>query len=109
VIKEWLEGLQIKLTKPNLHEELMDGHVLCQVMSIVKPGSISNFNPHPKSTMLQIENIGFFLNACETEFGFSPFELFSATDLIDGHNMKKVLQVLIGVMKKINIKDFKEI
>jgi len=109
VIKEWFEGLQIKLTKPNLHEELIDGSVLCQAMNILKPGSIRKYYPQPKVTMLRIENIGFFLNACESEFGFSPFQLFSATDLIDGQNMKKVLFVLIDIMKKISIKDFSEI
>jgi len=110
VIKEWLEGLlNINLAKENLHAVLIDGTILCRAMNVLKPGSIRKFYPSPKVNMLRIENIGFFLNTCESELGFSPFQLFSATDLIDGQNMKKVLLVLIDIMKMISIKDFSEI
>jgi len=101
VIKEWLEGLlNIDFTKESLHAELLDGSLLCRAMIKLRPGSIRNYYINPKVTMLRIENIGLFLNACESEFGFSPFQLFSATDLIEGQNMKKVLLVLIDIMKK---------
>jgi len=81
----------------------MDGTYLCQAMNLLKPGSIRKFYSHPKVTMLRIENIGFFLNACEAELSFSPFQLFSATDLIDGQNMRKVILVLVDIIKKVNL------
>jgi len=74
-------------------------------MNALKPGTIKKYYPNTKITMLRIENIGFFLNACETELGLTPTQLFNASDLIDGHNMKKVLSVLIEIMKVANIKE----
>jgi len=110
VVKEWIEGLlNIEFTKDSLHAELLDGTLLCRAMNKLKPGSIRNFYLNPRVTMLRIENIGLFLNACEAEFGFSPFQLFSASDLIEGQNMKKVLLVLIDIMKRSNMKDYREI
>jgi len=107
VVKEWLSDLLGKdFTLSNLHMELVDGSLLCKVMNIIIPGSIRKYYPSPKITMLRIENIGFFLGACERELGLSPFQLFSASELIDGLNIKKVVIVLIDIMKRVNLKDF---
>jgi len=80
-------------------------------MNKLRPGSIKKYYPTPKVTMLCIENIDLFLNACESEFGFSQLQLFRATELIEGRNMNKVILVLIEIMKKTSenvnlIKDF---
>jgi len=89
VAKEWIADiLGMDFSPSNLHSELMDGSVLCRVMNTLKPGCIKKYYPNTKIKLLRQENIGFFITACESEFGLSPIQIFTANDLIDG-NMKK--------------------
>jgi len=103
VAKEWIgDILGMDFSPSNLHTELMDGSLLCRVMNTLKPGCIKKYYPNTKIKLLRQENIGFFITACESEFGLSPIQIFTANDLIDG-NMKKVLGVLIEIMKLSNL------
>jgi len=106
VIKEWIgELLSIDLSQSNLQTELMDGGLLCKVMNKLRPGCIKKYYPKTKIKMLRLENIGFFINACESELAMAPFQLFTANDIIGG-DMKKVVSVLIEIMKVANLQEF---
>jgi antitoxin component of RelBE/YafQ-DinJ toxin-antitoxin module len=105
VAKEWIADiLGMDFSPSNLHSELMDGSVLCRVMNTLKPGCIKKYYPNTKIKLLRQENIGFFIAACESEYGLSPLQIFTADELING-NMKKVLGVLIEIMKLSNLKE----
>jgi len=99
VTKEWIkELLGIDLSQSDLHIELVDGGLLCRLMNALRPGCIKKYYPNTKIKMLRLENIALFIAACEAELGLSPFQIFTANELMEG-NMRKVLSVLIEIMK----------
>ena len=76
-----------------LQEKLKSGVILCNLMNVIKPGSIKKFNTNAKMPFHQMENIGLF-NEAMRSYGVQPDYLFVTTDLFEGKNM---VQVLIGL------------
>jgi len=79
-------------------EVLKDGVYLCKLMANLEPGSIKQINK-PLNPFKQMENIGFFLDACKA-YGLQGHDLFQTSDLYDGTNMNSVINTLHAIGRK---------
>ncbi|EGB02647.1 hypothetical protein AURANDRAFT_7830, partial [Aureococcus anophagefferens] len=66
--------------------------LLCKLINVIQPGSVKKINKG-SFAFKQIDNIGMFLRGCEA-LGMPRADCFSANDLYQGDNMKKVLACL---------------
>jgi chemotaxis protein histidine kinase CheA len=101
IITSWMEEkLKAPLPSNDLRESLIDGVVLCKLANVLKPGCIRKFHRQPRMLMMKMENIAFFLTACQSRFSVPQATLFAPTDIHDdsdpgGANMLKVVRVLL--------------
>lgn len=77
---------------------LKNGVILCRVINIIKPNSVKKVN---KMSLVfkQMENIGFFLNACE-QIGVNKIDLFQTVDLFEANNIPQVVNGIFALGRK---------
>jgi len=105
--KEWIISTGIKPLhgKPleenvdliDFAQSLRDGVILCQVINILKPGTIndvSTLNNIHMHMFLCLRNIRAFLRACTDVFKLDQKDLFKAQDLYDVSNFQAVIKTL---------------
>jgi len=73
----------------DMQNMLQSGEVLCQLINALFPGTIPKINTS-RMAFKKMENIAWFLEACETKAGVASMYLFMTTDLFEGTNMKQV-------------------
>eukprot|EP00301_Raphidiophrys_heterophryoidea_P011474 c17591_g1_i1.p1 GENE.c17591_g1_i1~~c17591_g1_i1.p1 ORF type:complete len:291 (-),score=69.36 c17591_g1_i1:192-1064(-) len=76
---------------------LKDGVLLCKLMNILKPGSVSKINTN-KMAFMMMENIGNYLKACQV-YGVRNSELFQTIDLYEEQNMHAVVTNILAVAR----------
>lgn len=92
-IRKWLEDCfetQFDSSK-SLIDHLKTGVILCQLMNLIHPKSISFFNKAPKSKMPALENIEVFLDAARA---YGVKSSFSGVDMVEHGAIKHVLNCL---------------
>lgn len=82
----------------NVHEKLKDGTILCNLVNVIKPGSVKKVN-QSKMAFKMMENIGLFLNACEG-LGMNKSDLFQTVSLYEKTNMAQVIDTIHGLGRK---------
>jgi len=80
------------------HEKLKDGVLLCQLINALKAGSVKKIN-QSKMAFKQMENIGFFLEACEA-YGVNKTDSFQTVDLYEAQNMPQVINGIHALGRK---------
>ena len=104
-IRRWLEaagGLEIN----SLQASLKSGEVLCNLMNKINPGSVSSYHRSSKMAFKQMENIGWFLDACLL-YGIKTSDLFVTVQLFEGTNMKQVVICLSALRKLAESRGFR--
>ncbi len=76
----------------NVQESLKDGQVLCQLINVIRPGTIKKINDG-KLSYLCMENLHVFSKACVT-LGLPPRECFAEADLYEAKNIPWVIESL---------------
>ena len=76
----------------NVQESLKDGQVLCQLINVIRPGTIKKINDG-KLSYLSLENLHVFSKACVT-LGLPPRECFAEADLYEAKNIPWVIESL---------------
>ena len=97
-IRRWLEaagGLEIN----DLQASLKSGEALCNLMNKIKPGALAQYHRQTKMAFKQMENIGWFLDAC-LAYGIKTSDLFVTVQLFEGTNMKQVV-ITLGALRKL--------
>ncbi|KXS12480.1 hypothetical protein M427DRAFT_137190 [Gonapodya prolifera JEL478] len=74
-------------------EVLKDGIVLCRVANACFPGSVPKIQ-QSKMPFKQMENVGSFLNVCETIAGMKKHDLFQTVDLYENKNIVQVIDTI---------------
>ncbi|XP_066913610.1 myophilin-like [Clytia hemisphaerica] len=77
---------------------LKNGKILCEVINVIKPGSVKKINEN-KMTFKEMENIGNFLAACE-KIGCVKNDLFQTVDLYEGQNINQVINGIVSLGRK---------
>jgi len=77
---------------------LKDGSILCQVLNIIKPGSIKKINDS-KLALKMMENTSKFLDGCEA-LGCKKTDLFQTVDLYEMQNIPQVVNGIIALGRK---------
>ncbi|XP_064634726.1 myophilin-like [Lineus longissimus] len=85
-------------TDKELHEALKSGVVLCHLINVLLPGAVKKIN-ESKMAFKQMENIGHFLDGCET-LGCNKVDLFQTVDLYESQNMPQVLNGILALGRK---------
>ncbi|XP_075243885.1 myophilin-like [Convolutriloba macropyga] len=86
------------LRRPDeLQEALKDGVYLCMLINILFPGTVRKINTS-KMAFKQMENIGNFLDGCET-VGVNREDLFQTVDLYEGENMAQVVNGIYALAR----------
>lgn len=76
---------------------LRSGEVLCELINKVKPGVVSKYHQNTRMAFKQMENIGWYLEACKT-IGIVHMDLFMTVDLFDFANLKQVVNC-VGALR----------
>jgi len=101
------EVLKEALAGDSLQDKLSDGTALCKLVNSLKPGCLRQYHRKPRSLMMKLENIGFFLQTAKTRFNVPQTSLFAPQDLQDktddNANMIRVLNVITLVFKEMGI------
>ena len=106
-VVEWLEGVVQQKKQGSLHEWLKSGVVLCNLLNVIRPGSVK---PPVESPIAfkQRENIVSYLEACQKRFMISPTSLFQTVDLFEEKDMNLVVTSLHYLAKEVGKhKDYK--
>ena len=80
------------------HEDLKNGVYLCNLINVIRPGSVKKINTS-KMAFKMMENIGNFLSACES-VGLSKMDLFQTVDLYEAENMPQVVNAIHALGRK---------
>ena len=90
-----------------VHCALKDGRILCRLINALNSSSQQiKFNDKEKLMPFKMmENIGYFLDACE-KFGCSRIDLFQTADLYDNQNMHQVICAIHALGRKARAKGF---
>ncbi|KAI9310716.1 kinase-like domain-containing protein [Dichotomocladium elegans] len=89
--------LNITLESDDLHRELRDGVLLCRLVNVLKPGTITSIKQMNKPFM-KMENISYFLQGAR-ELGLQPSELFQTVDLYEAKDMGAVVNTLLTLAR----------
>eukprot|EP01100_Stratorugosa_tubuloviscum_P014707 TRINITY_DN800_c1_g1_i2.p1 TRINITY_DN800_c1_g1~~TRINITY_DN800_c1_g1_i2.p1 ORF type:complete len:401 (-),score=225.09 TRINITY_DN800_c1_g1_i2:186-1313(-) len=85
-------------TKEGLHEMLKDGVVLCELIKKIDPLCLQQkLNNNPRTTMHSIENLRFFISACEglgIKVQFNPLDFHEARNLSQFYSLMHSLAKL---------------
>jgi hypothetical protein len=90
--QEWIEAIVGEKFLSNFGDSLKDGVILCNLMNIIKPGSVKKVE-HSQMPFKQMENVSNFLKACRT-VGVAEFDLFETVDLFELKNIGLVVKCL---------------
>jgi len=82
----------------NVHENLKDGRVLCQLINALEPGSVKKIN-ESKMAFKQMENIGNFLDAIG-KYGVPKSDACQTVDLYENQNIASVVGTLCALGRK---------
>jgi hypothetical protein len=106
-VAEWIETLVGVQVLNDFYETLRTGEVLCNLVNVIKPGSVPKINA-PGMPFKERENIGHFLKACR-QLGVQEYALFSTDDLFDQNNLTSVVRCLfaLGGAVQRSVPDFK--
>jgi len=76
ILTDWINNLLgVKLQK-NLVDCIADGVLLCKIVNKIRPGTIRSFHQSPTNIARRMENIGFFMTACQRRFEIPSSQLF---------------------------------
>ncbi len=91
---DWIEQVTSKQfpDKNNFQGSLKDGTLLCELVNVIQPGTIPKIN-RGKLAFMQMENIGYFLEAAE-KLGLKKHDSFRTVDLYEDKNVPQVIQSL---------------
>lgn len=92
---EWIRSVSGDPVEGGVQEALKDGRTLCKLMNCLQPGLITDVHKS-KIAYLCMENLEFFLTACET-LGVSRNDLFIPADLYHASNLKQVVIALAAL------------
>eukprot|EP01112_Ceratiomyxa_fruticulosa_P001513 TRINITY_DN116_c0_g1_i1.p1 TRINITY_DN116_c0_g1~~TRINITY_DN116_c0_g1_i1.p1 ORF type:complete len:677 (-),score=168.07 TRINITY_DN116_c0_g1_i1:1604-3634(-) len=105
-LKEWIRQVVGDDPSSTTYQQpvsdlLRSGVLLCRLANSLRPGVIRRINTPTFSTptltpFRQMENLGFFLEACRT-FGMKSRQLFDASDLHAGKNLNGVVNTLYSL------------
>ncbi|XP_071948416.1 guanine nucleotide exchange factor VAV2-like isoform X2 [Antedon mediterranea] len=112
VCRDWLIDCKViqngnRLTQFNaeifdLAQLLRDGVVLCQLLNMIKPGTVDLRSISIRPQMFKFsctKNINVFLQACATTFKLSQSQLFAADSLYDVSDFEAVIRTLSYLSK----------
>jgi hypothetical protein len=75
-LTDWINTLLgVKLQK-KLIDLIGDGVLLCKIVNKIRPGTIRSFHQSPTNIARRMENIGFFMTACQKRFEIPATQLF---------------------------------
>jgi len=77
---------------------LKNGKVLCNLINVIKPGSVKKIN-ESKMAFKQMENINNFLSACQA-LGCKQLDMFQTVDLYEGTNPSQVINGIVALGRK---------
>ncbi|XP_063720780.1 myophilin-like [Symsagittifera roscoffensis] len=101
-VREWMgavTGEPLDGEGPDqLHSVLRDGTYLCNLVNKIQPGSVKKMNTS-KMAFKQMENINFFLSACEA-LGCAKMDLFQTVDLYEAQNMGAVITGILALGRR---------
>jgi hypothetical protein len=80
--------------------QLKSGKLLCELINIIKPGSIKKINKE-RMSFKQMDNIAKFLSGAE-ELGVKKEDLFQTVDLFEGQNVPQVVNGLLALGRTSN-------
>jgi len=103
----WVEDITGYHIQGNFGPSLRTGQVLCELVNLIKPGTIGKIN-EAGAPWKERENLNHFLAACR-QLGVHEYALFSTNDLYDGKNLTAVVRcvhALGGAVQK-SVPDFK--
>lgn len=86
--------LQHPKPPPLLLLKSQDGTVLCYALNVLHPNSVKMIHERPEKQFLKLQNINSFLAACQTQFGLSDKDLFSADQLYYASDFAKVVKTI---------------
>lgn len=94
----WIEKVsgQLKPEGCSAGKWLRSGEVLCNLMNILRPGSVTSITPGTGNQMKVRENISKFIRACR-EFGVRESDLFTSVDLFEGKNVAACLNCVYSL------------
>lgn len=96
------ENERIKYESYDLIEILKDGYILCQLGDLLHlPNCPTKKYKSSKMPFVQMENILFFLKACEM-VGMAHDEIFQTVDLFDRKDPYQVIVTLMSFSRKAN-------
>jgi hypothetical protein len=75
-LTEWINHLLGIKLKKKLIDLIADGVLLCKIVNKIRPGTIRSFHQSPSNIARKMENIGFFMTACQKRFEISSSQLF---------------------------------
>lgn len=94
-LRLWIEDVTGQRIGEHFMESLKDGVLLCELINVLKPGSVRKVNQSTQNWH-QLENIGNFVRAI-TEYGLKPHDIFEANDLFENVNHTQVQSTLIAL------------
>ena len=90
----WVEEVTEEPFRAGFGEELRDGRRLCQLMNIIKPGSIRRIN-NSAIPFKQMENVSNFIKSCRA-VGVPEYSLFETVDLFELKDVGIVVKCLVS-------------
>eukprot|EP00048_Salpingoeca_helianthica_P009155 m.131312 g.131312 ORF g.131312 m.131312 type:complete len:769 (-) comp14792_c0_seq8:37-2343(-) len=89
-MQEWVGRVLGRPLPATLEDALRSGEVLCELMNRISAGSVLRVHSDARMAFKQMENIGYFLDACH-RYGVADADMFMTVDLFRGSNMKQVV------------------
>jgi len=99
--QEAISGLTKVEKMDDVKDMLKDGKILCKVINVMYPGAVKKIN-ESKMAFKQMENIGFFLTACEEHAKMKKSDLFQTVDLYEASNIPGVISSIYALGRKTN-------
>jgi len=94
---EWINTLILNSLDKNrdLCSQLKDGILLCKLLNVIRPGIIKRFNEKASTPFKQMENIEYYLKACQ-RMGVPSINLFTTNDLFEKEKIE-VSKILMNL------------
>ncbi|KAI7867648.1 kinase-like domain-containing protein [Spinellus fusiger] len=89
--------LELHLDSEDLHKELQDGILLCEVINRIHPGAVTTIG-RKNLPFIKMNNIGLFLQAAH-ELGLQSSELFQTVDLYEAKDMIAVVNTILTLAR----------
>ena len=94
----WISAVTGKPVEGNLQQALRDGVILCELMNVLRPGSVPKINTG-KMPFLLMENINNFLAGCRA-MGVADGDLFMTVDLYEDQNFNQVVGCITALGRR---------